>query len=47
MLRRGLRKHYFGSFLTQPEKEWLLWEIGAFLEKGGSIVPKGGRSHFV
>jgi hypothetical protein len=34
VLRRGLRKHYFGSFLTQPEKEWLLWEIGAFLEKG-------------
>jgi hypothetical protein len=34
MLRRGLRKHYFGSFLTQPEKEWLLWELRAFLEKG-------------
>jgi eukaryotic-like serine/threonine-protein kinase len=27
------RQHYFGSFLTQPEKEWLMWEIRAFLEK--------------
>ncbi len=33
VLRQRMRKRRFGSFLTQPEKEWLVWEIKAFLEK--------------
>jgi serine/threonine protein kinase len=34
VFREKLRKHRFGSFLTQSEKEWLVSEIRAFLEKG-------------
>lgn len=30
---KGLHQYYFGSFLTQSEKEWLVWEIRTFLEK--------------
>ncbi|MBD1921010.1 hypothetical protein H6F77_07900 [Microcoleus sp. FACHB-831] len=33
MLRERMRKHRFGSFLMENEKEWLLSEITAFLEK--------------
>lgn len=33
VLKAKLRKHRFGSFLTQMEKEWLMGEITAFLEK--------------
>jgi serine/threonine protein kinase len=33
MLRERMRKHRFGSFLMETEKEWLLSEITAFLEK--------------
>jgi serine/threonine protein kinase len=33
LLRSKWRKHRFGSFLTQQEKEWLVGEIKAFLEK--------------
>lgn len=32
-IRCGLRKYQFGLFLTQREKEWLVGEISAFLEK--------------
>lgn len=33
VIRDRLRKHRFGLFLTQAEKEWLVWEITTFLEK--------------
>lgn len=33
LLSSKWRKHRFGSFLTQQEKEWLVGEIKAFLEK--------------
>lgn len=33
VLKSKWRKHWFGLFLTQPEKEWLVGEIGAFLAK--------------
>ncbi len=32
-LVEGVRKHRFGSWLTQPEQEWLVEEIAAFLGK--------------
>ena len=33
LLKSKWRKHWFGLFLTQREKEWLLEEIEAFLAK--------------
>ncbi len=32
-LRSRLRQHRFGSFLTEPEKAWLMAEVKNFLEK--------------
>jgi hypothetical protein len=32
-LRSRVRKHRFGSFLTEPEKAWLVAEVKDFLEK--------------
>ncbi|NEQ69461.1 MAG: serine/threonine protein kinase [Symploca sp. SIO2D2] len=33
VIRSRLREYHFGRFLTQSEKEWLVGEIKAFLEK--------------
>jgi hypothetical protein len=32
-LRSRLRQHRFGSFLTEPEKAWLMAEVKDFVEK--------------
>ncbi|NER20452.1 MAG: hypothetical protein F6J86_04510 [Symploca sp. SIO1B1] len=33
VIRSRLREYHFGRFLTRSEKEWLVGEIKAFLEK--------------
>lgn len=33
VLRSKWRQHRFGTFLTEPEKEWLVGEITGFLDK--------------
>lgn len=41
VLKSKLRKHRFGLFLTQPEKEWLVGELQEFLEKlPTALAPK-------
>jgi hypothetical protein len=40
-LRSRLRQHRFGSFLTEPEKAWLVAEVKDFLEKQQTVeTPK-------
>jgi serine/threonine protein kinase len=36
-LRSRLRQHRFGSFLTEPEKAWLVTEVKDFLEKQQNV----------
>jgi serine/threonine protein kinase len=36
-LRSRLRQHRFGSFLTEPEKSWLVTEVKDFLEKQQNV----------
>lgn len=36
-LRSRLRQHRFGSFLTEPEKAWLVTEVKDFLEKQQTV----------
>jgi serine/threonine protein kinase len=36
-LRSRLRQHRFGSFLTEPEKSWLVTEVKDFLEKQQTV----------